>query len=313
MDMDATTFANDIPLTAAIAAHAGTSFVPEKRGEQERASYAATLAGDYAELVTYATTDEKRATLATEFARYRTGYRIRYLAHLAARSRCLSSMITGPSNFPTARNAKRNATEAKRLDDLIGYREHMIAQIKKALCSELAPIKTSDANAIDRIETKLEKLEKFQARMKEANAAIRKYAKAGADAQVAALVSLGFSESTSRELLTPDFCGRIGFADYQIKNNGAEIRRLKGRAESVAVAQAAEVATVEGSIAKLEDNPADNRVRLFYPGKPDAQTRDRLKAGGFRWTPSLGCWQAYRNTRALEIAKREAGAVEAAA
>ena len=33
----------------------------------------------------------------------------------------------------------------------------------------------------------------------------------------------------------------------------------------------------------------------------------RLKGAGFRWTPSLGCWQAYRNHRALSVAKAIAG------
>jgi hypothetical protein len=53
-------YASDIPLAVAIAAHNGTSHVPEERGAGEVAEYAKTLAGDYERLLTYARTDEKR-------------------------------------------------------------------------------------------------------------------------------------------------------------------------------------------------------------------------------------------------------------
>lgn len=62
--------------------------------------------------------------------------------------------------------------------------------------------------------------------MRAANTAIRKHRAAGSDAQVAALVSLGFAEPIAKELLQPDFAGRIGFADYQLQNNNANIRRI---------------------------------------------------------------------------------------
>src|SRR5690606_2533608 len=81
--------ANDIPRELAYAAHAGSSFSPDRRADQERASYAATLADDYAALARYATTDEKRAALDEEFARYRASYRKRYTAYLASNSRCM--------------------------------------------------------------------------------------------------------------------------------------------------------------------------------------------------------------------------------
>jgi hypothetical protein len=143
--------------------------------------------------------------------------------------------------------------------------------------------------------------------MRKANAAIRKAAKDGTETQVAALAALSFSEGVARGLLTPDFCGRVGFADYQLKNNGSEIRRLKARLAEVERAKSEPASELEGERARLEDCPADNRVRLHFPGKPPAEVRERLKRSGFRWAPSLGCWQAYRNHNAIEVAKREAG------
>ena len=297
---------DDIPLDLARRAHSGTSFVPEERAISERSGYASTLATDYANLSKYATTDDKKNTLDSEFSRYRDGYRKRYLAMLTAKSRCMSTMITGPSNFPTARNRKRSDAADKRTTELQEYRERALDAIRKVLCPELRPIMAGDDDATERLAAKIAKAEQLQARMKDANAAIRRHARAGADAQVAALVVLGFTDGVARDLLKPDFCSRIGFADYQLKNNNADIRRMKERLAKVSRDQATEPTEIVGERARLEDCPSDNRVRLFFSGKPDAEVRDRLKRAGFRWTPSLGCWQSYRNHNALAIAHREA-------
>jgi len=309
---------NDIPLDVAQRAHAGTSFIPEERGEQERKSYASQLRLDHVELAKLATTEEKSATLEIEFARYREGFRDRYIAQLAAKARCISTMITGGSNFPTRRNQKRSAAADKRVSEMIQFRTRAIAAIRRELTPELAPIMAGDADAIARIDSKLESAEKLQALMVASNAAIRKHAGRdgfpypglGPEAQIAALVELGHQPKVAARLLEPDSMGRIGFADYEIKNNGANIRRMKARGAAIATTQAEPDLEFEGEHAKLLDCPRENRVRLFFPGKPDPEVRAGLKSAGFRWAPSIRCWQAYRNTRSLEVARRKAGIKE---
>jgi len=301
------TFENDIPFELAQRAHAGTSFVPEDRAASERAGYASTLASDYASLAEHATTDEKRATLEEEFARYRQGYRKRYLAYLGSRARCMSTMITGGSNFPVERMRKRNDHASRKTDELIEFRKAALAAILKTLHPEWRPIMAGDGDAQTRLAEKIAKAEQLQAVMKAANVAIRKHARAGEAAQIAALMALGHSEGRARDLLKRDFCGRIGFAAFELTNNQANIRRLRGRLTVVARDQATEATEIEGQLARLEDCPADNRVRLYFPGKPAADVRARLGAAGFRWTRSMVCWQAYRNDRALAFARREAG------
>jgi hypothetical protein len=280
--------------------------VPDERGRQEREGYAQQLAEDWQKLSKHAT-DENLAALEGAFVHYRLGYRQKYLAYLTARARCMSTMITGASNFPTARNAKRNNAADKRLAELTEYRVRALSSILKALHPELEPIRLGDADAAERLREKIAHAEAHQERMKAANTVIRQAAKDGAEAQVAALIALGLPLAIARELLKPDFCGRIGFADYQLKNNGSEIRRLKARLAEVERVKSEPASELEGERARLEDCPADNRVRLFFGGKPDAEVRTRLKRSGFRWAPSLGCWQAYRNYNAIEVAKKEAG------
>jgi len=300
-------YASDIPVSVAVSAHSGTSHVPERRGAQERAEYASTLARDLANLEKHADTDAKREALEEMFADYRAGYRQRYLAHLESRARCLSSMITGPSNFPTGRNAKRNATADKRLTDLLEFRKKSLTRIEKALHPERRPIMSGDDDAEERLAVKIAAAERLQETMKASNAAIRRNAKHGQNSQLAALKNIGHPEATARALLEPDFCGKVGFPAYALTNNNANIRRMKIRLEKVRANKAAKDSVEEGEAATVEDCPADNRVRLRFPGKPAAEIRRQLKSLGFRWAPTLGCWQAYRNQRSLEAAREIAG------
>jgi len=268
------------------------------------------MVGIYAELLADATTPEKQATLNEEFARFRDGYAKRYRAYLASQSRTYSVIIAGPSNFPSRRMEKRNRVVDKRREDLLDFLGRAKAAMRKALHPELRPIMSGDSDATQRLREKISKAEKHQEQMRGVNAAIRKHKAAGIEAQVTAIMAFGLPDAIARKLLEPDFCGRIGFADYELINNNANIRRMKLRLEGVSRNQATEETVTERSNARLEDCPADNRVRLFFPGKPSAEVRTSLKSSGFRWSPTIGAWQAYRNSGTIAKAQELAGEVE---
>ena len=143
--------------------------------------------------------------------------------------------------------------------------------------------------------------------MKSANAAIREHRKSGPEAQVSALMALNFTESDAKALLTPDSLNRIGFADYELAYGTANIRRVKAQIGKVSRTQAQPVTEIDGTAARLEDDPPANRVRLFFPSKPAADVIGTLKSNAFRWTPSLGAWQAYRNQNSIALARQLAG------
>lgn len=298
-----TEVSDDIPLSLARAAHSGTSFVPDRRAQSEVEEHRRILADDYADLAKLADTDEKKDLLDSEFARYRAGLRGRKIALLSASSRIMSSMIAGPANFPVRQMEKRNATAHKRRVEYLEFRTRALTAIRKKLCPELRPIMSGDADATTRLKAEIAEAEALQERMKRVNAAIRKHLKASDEVKLAALVATGETEVMARELLRPDCMRSIGFPDYRLKNNGANIRRMKQRLVGIERNQSLPDTSAEGDGVKLEDSPADNRVRLFFSGKPDSTVRDRLKSSGFRWAPSNGCWQAYRNSRSLAVAK----------
>jgi len=156
--------------------------------------------------------------------------------------------------------------------------------------------------------SRIAELEATQKRMVTVNALIRKTHGQPSEQRVAALVAAGFDPIDAARLLTPDFLGRIGFPDYKLSNNSANIRRLKKRMERVTVAQATPASEEHGANGiRFEDAPHDNRVRLYFPDKPAEDVRRNLKSRGFRWSPTIGAWQAYRNSWTQQVAREIAG------
>ena len=141
-------FKADIPLDLAVRAHEGTSHSPERRGESEVSGYTQTLAADLAEFTALAEKYGSGDQLAELFPKYRDAYKRSTLAHLSAKSRCISSMITGGSNFPVRRAEKANATEHRRLEELLNCRKLWHKRILKAITPNTGgPIMSGDAAA----------------------------------------------------------------------------------------------------------------------------------------------------------------------
>lgn len=154
---------------------------------------------------------------------------------------------------------------------------------------------SDDPAAGEKLESKISRLESRQTMMRDVNRLIR----AGES-----LSSLGFSEASEAKLKTPDFLGRIGFPDYALKNNGANIRRLKIRLESMRKEEERPApADLEKNGILLVENMDENRVQLFFPGKPAEAVRQKLKRAGFKWAPYHGCWQRHRSAWATQVAK----------
>jgi hypothetical protein len=177
-----------------------------------------------------------------------------------------------------------------------------------------AGISSDDPEAVKKLKRELNQLRVNQDAMKAGNAAIKKHAKAGPEAQVAALMALGWTEAIARKGLEKDFAGRIGFPAYKITNNGANIRRIEKRIAELVTKETTPARTpIEGSIEgmtfTISENKDANRTQIVFSGKPSEAIRAKLKSGGFRWAPSEGAWQRqisngawYQATHALGVA-----------
>jgi len=104
--------------------------------------------------------------------------------------------------------------------------------------------------------------------------------------------------------MEPDFCGRIGFAGFNLTNNNANIRRLKLRLADLEKRSEQETTEKEENGITIIDNVEENRLQLFFPGKPCEEIRTDLKSSGFRWSRFNGCWQRHRSNAATWNAER---------
>ena len=84
---------------------------------------------------------------------------------------------------------------------------------------------------------------------------------------------------------------------YRGVNATAEIRRLKKRIEELKkrAAQESKEYTLNG--VRIVENTEANRIQLFFDGKPSEEMRQNLKGHGFRWSPSVGAWQAFLSSK----------------
>jgi len=199
-----------------------------------------------------------------------------------------------------ADRAMRRSVEAdKRSKELAG----------RAAAVGSAGISSDDPDAVRKLRQQLDKLGKEQERMTRANGAIRRNAKAGAAAQATALIALGFSPKSAELLLQADSAGRVGFPDYAISNNGANIRRIKKRiTELTARATAPEREAITGQVDGIEfqivENREANRVQVLFTDEPGKDVRQRLSRAGFHYAPSENAWQRQLSNGAWYHAKR---------
>lgn len=213
-------------------------------------------------------------------------------------------ILVGHYSEQRDRNYRERAHNKLRKGFELHQRAETLRQRAESMKDNTA-IFSDDPQAQEKIEDRIARLEKRQDLMRTTNKLIRKDDDQG-------LLDMGFSEALIAKLKKGDFCGRTGFADFELSNNSANIRRLKDRLK--VIARHAEDETTEKKVngVTMIDNVEDNRLQLYFPGKPSEAIRGQLKHAGFRWTPTLGCWQAYRNHNAKYYADQIVNSLEAA-
>ncbi len=199
---------------------------------------------------------------------------------------CPSVLISGAGNFPVKKKERQMAAW-ERNHQCYYETQKIIGKIESILYGREI-IKSDDDRAIEKLEEKLEDLKNTQERMKAANKVIRtKDMEEGNNL----LREMGYSEEIIIELRRPDYLGRVGFPNYQISNNNANIHRIEARLNHLKSVKEKESSEQEYKTFKVVENTEAMRYQIVFDGKPDAEIRTLLKGNGFKWAPSQGAWQ----------------------
>ncbi len=206
---------------------------------------------------------------------------------------CPSVLISGAGNFPVRKKEKQNKASDKNMEE---YNEIMgIKEKLERILYGKEIIKSGDEDAIERLEEKLETLKELQETMKAVNKAIRLKDEAKGDEE---LRTMGYSDGEIKEFRTPDFCGRVGYPQYALQNNNANIHRVEDRIKQLKAAKERGTQEVENEFFKVVENTEIMRLQLIFDGKPEEEVRNVLKSHGFRWSPREGAWQRQLTTNA---------------
>ena len=190
------------------------------------------------------------------------------------------------------------------------HRGHELAHEERKKAEELrrraaavgrGGISSDDPSATAKLEEKLRGLEERREQMKAANAAWRKRRKRG-DGAIAACYAIENDELRREAKRNLELCP-FWSAPFILTNIGAEIRRVRARIEELKKAENREAVDEDCGVCRLVEAPDDNRVRLYFDGKPSAETRSLLKRSGFRWSRTEGAWQRHLNAAGRAAAR----------
>ena len=218
---------------------------------------------------------------------YEDKYIAKYKEWLYAQSRCFSQMVTGAGGWNAAtirRHEKTNAAEHAAYERLQAWTEKVIKRCNRQE-------RLTGWAEVERLQSKLEDLQKSQEMMKAANKIIRDKKLAEVE-KVDALVALGFPEEAALRIMDPSHgWWGAGFAPFELSNNNARIKDTEAKIARHTAMASQEDESTEYPWGTFKVDYQDERYRFIFDQIPDEDVRKLLKEHGFKWSRRNNAWQ----------------------
>lgn len=234
----------------------------------------------------------------------------------------VSWVVAGPANYNSKRYLKRLDAMENRFSDMEAKKsrylkntedmlikamtsEQQIAYWRNGLNKHGETIASDDPLAVEKMEAHIEHLKEIFEMHRKWNQSIRR---TGGASQCEGMSDALKAEIDAHIKRNPYFNRKYFFTDNEredIKNKIRRLEKLK-KAHETAMEQAEKGVCPELSTdgLRLVVDAAISRVQLLFENKPDDDTRAKLKANGFRWSPSNGAWQRMNTPNGIAVAKR---------
>lgn len=198
---------------------------------------------------------------------------------------CPSVMISGAGNFPVAKKRKQNVAWDKNMREF-GEIQKILDKIR-AIATGKEVIKSGDADAVAKLEAKVEALEKRQEMMKSVNTWYKKHGTLDGCPELTEAQIEEFKKAMQASYRLED----RPFMRFELSNNGQNLRKNRERLENLKKAKESASKEIKTDLFKVIENTELMRLQLIFAEKPDEETRTVLKKHGFRWSPRQNAWQ----------------------
>ena len=218
---------------------------------------------------------------------YEDRFIAKYREWLGVISRCFSQMITGAGGWTAAthrRHERTNAAEHAARERLDQWKEKVIKRCNRQE-------RLVGWAEVERLQSKLEDLQKAQEMMKRANKVIRDKKLAEVE-KVDELVAIGFPEETALRIMDPSHgWWGAGFAPFELSNNNAKIKDTEAKIARHTQLASQEDEEKEYPWGTFRADYSDERYRFIFDQIPDEDVRKLLKDYGFKWSRRNNAWQ----------------------
>lgn len=148
-------------------------------------------------------------------------------------------------------------------------------------------IKSDDKDAVEKLQEKLDSLQKKQEQMKAVNAYYRKHKTLDGCPDLSPENIERLKQAMKADWHYQD----KPYLSFELSNNNQNIHATKARLERLKAAKEKETTDYDTEHFKVVENTEMMRLQLFFDGKPDVEIREVVKRNGFKWSPKNKCWQ----------------------
>ena len=198
---------------------------------------------------------------------------------------CPSILITGSANFPVKKKERQNRAAERNHQEYQDIQKYL-EKIRRLLYGNEI-IKSKDKAAVQKLQEKLNLLERKQEQMKSVNRYYRKHKRLDGCPDL----SLEEIELLKKKMESNYHYEDKPYLSFELSNNNQNIHATKARLERLEETKAEGMTDYNTNYFKVVENTEIMRLQIFFDEKPEAEIREVIKHHGFKWSPKNGCWQ----------------------